>query len=436
MQEKPRKKSNRLIRRLKTRIALDKNSFILYSVLRTLVIITMIRCFFLKEYENVGLCILALVLFLIPAFAEESLKIEIPVLFESIIYIFIYAAWILGEIQNYYVLIPGWDTMLHTMNGFLCAAVGFSLVDLLNQKSKNVQLSPLYVSLVAFCFSMTIGVLWEFIEFFCDHAFALDMQKDAIITSINTVKLTSDGSLSQIHNITKTVIHTSGGQVITISGGYLDVGLLDTMKDLFVNFIGAIAFSIIGYNYITRHQAGSIAPALQIRPETEAEAEEISDILDHAEDRAYVQEKSAEARQLFGRKDSVSGGVVVIGWIDILISCADLILMYRSGSVFIKVLYIAVKIGVIAGIGTVMLASSPKVRSKAYWVWIICSVISSMLTVYKWMLRSTFTTADIWVYLIAISADLVLPIIITRMYRKAHLPERANQSKVPDGKKA
>ena len=30
---------------------------------------------------------------------------------------------------------------------------------------------------------------------------------------------------------------------------YLDVGIMDTMKDLFVNFIGAVVFSVFGYLY-------------------------------------------------------------------------------------------------------------------------------------------------------------------------------------------
>ena len=42
-------------------------------------------------------------------------------------------------------------------------------------------------------------------------------------------------------------------------GGYLDIGLIDTIKDLFVNFIGAVVFSILGFFYIKSRGGGWIA---------------------------------------------------------------------------------------------------------------------------------------------------------------------------------
>ncbi|WP_373577575.1 hypothetical protein [Parafannyhessea umbonata] len=163
------------VRRLKDRIALNRRTFALYSVLRVLVLVVLVRCVMTGRWEDVALCVLSLVLFLIPAFVEDLARVQIPGLFQGIIYAFIFAAEILGEIDHYYVLVPGWDTVLHTMNGFLCAAIGFSLVDLLNRSSRPISLSPLYVAIVAFCFSMTIGVLWEFVEFGFDTFFDLDM---------------------------------------------------------------------------------------------------------------------------------------------------------------------------------------------------------------------------------------------------------------------
>ena len=79
--------------------------------------------------------------------------------------------------------------MLHTINGFLCAAIGFSLFNILNRGSKSMQLSPFYLAIVAFCFSMTVGVIWEFIEFTFDQVFLLDMQKDFIVSNIGSVTL-------------------------------------------------------------------------------------------------------------------------------------------------------------------------------------------------------------------------------------------------------
>lgn len=201
------------VRRLKDRIALNRRTFALYSVLRVLVLVVLVRCVMTGRWEDVALCVLSLVLFLIPAFVEDLARVQIPGLFQGIIYAFIFAAEILGEIDHYYVLVPGWDTVLHTMNGFLCAAIGFSLVDLLNRSSRPISLSPLYVAIVAFCFSMTIGVLWEFVEFGFDTFFDLDMQKDSFVTAISSVALdpTNQGRRVAIRDIARTTVTTAGG---------------------------------------------------------------------------------------------------------------------------------------------------------------------------------------------------------------------------------
>lgn len=258
----------RFIRRLKARISLNKKQFITYSILRVLVILTAVRCLFTHNYESLAICILSLVLFLMPSFFEHLLKVDIPPVFQIIIYLFIFAAEILGEVNKYYTAIPGWDTMLHTINGFLCAAIGFSLFNILNRGSNSMQLSPFYLSMVAFCFSMTVGVIWEFIEFTFDQIFYLDMQKDFIVSSIGSVLL--DESKTQIpirvSHISRTIIETSNGDTVVINGGYLDIGIIDTMKDLLVNFIGAIVFSSIGYFYEVRHKTKSVVRDLMIEP--------------------------------------------------------------------------------------------------------------------------------------------------------------------------
>lgn len=289
------------IRRLQERIRLDKNTFILYSVLRVLIIISAVRCFFNGNYEGVALCVLSLLLFLLPAFFEQKLKVDIPPLFEAAIYLFIFAAEILGEVNHYYTRLPGWDTMLHTINGFLCAAIGFSLVEILNRNSKRIQLSPIYMAIVGFCFSMTIGVCWEFIEYGFDQLFYLDMQKDFIVQNIGSVTL--DPTNSQIpvkvSDIIRTVIYTASGQTYTIEGGYLDIGINDTMKDLFVNFIGAIVFSVIGYLYEAHRgkRSAKIAQGLMLRAYTDAELQQQEDeITKHMEEIQEEKEKRKEMR--------------------------------------------------------------------------------------------------------------------------------------------
>lgn len=234
----------------------SKKSIAVYLILRILVVISMIFQLVLGNFQNAMMCILALILFTIPTIVSEKFKIGIPSLLEAIIYLFIFSTTILGEINNFYGLIPFWDTILHTLNGFICAGIGFSLVDLLNQNSKKIHLSPMYVVLVAFCFSMTIGVLWEFFEFAADNVLKTDMQKDRIVQSISTVELNKEGKNEpvKIKDIEKTVIYAKDGSVTTIENGYLDIGIIDTMKDLFVNFIGAIIFCGIGFLYIKNRE--------------------------------------------------------------------------------------------------------------------------------------------------------------------------------------
>lgn len=232
------------------------------GVLSLLIIATAVRAFFMHEYEVIFVCLLSLALFSVPVFLENTLAIDIPPLLEGTIYCFIFAAEILGEINSFYTRIPGWDTMLHTLNGFLVAAVGFALVDLFNRTERfSLRLSPLFLALVAFCFSMTIGVLWEFFEYAMDYFFTLDMQKDMIVTQINSVTLDPNG-LNNVVRVPITSLEVNGQDWMALYGGYLDIGLHDTMKDMFVNFIGAVAFSFIGYFYVKSRGKGKLAGSL------------------------------------------------------------------------------------------------------------------------------------------------------------------------------
>ena len=189
---KPRKIRHR---ELVEHIRQHKGLFVLYMVLRALVILVLIAQLLDRNYENVFLCALTLMLFTIPSVVEIRMDIDIPVGMQAIIMLFIFAAEILGEINKYYLIFPYWDTMLHTLNGFLAAAIGLALIDLLNRSQRfSFELSPVFVVLVAFCFSMTIGVLWEFFEHFMDLSFGLDMQKDTVIHEISSVMLNPAGA--------------------------------------------------------------------------------------------------------------------------------------------------------------------------------------------------------------------------------------------------
>ena len=238
-----------------------KGRFVLLLVLQILVVLTMVAEIFNRNFYNVFLCLLTLVLFNIPRFVDLKLNIKLPTMLEVVILLFIFAAEILGEIQSFYTIFPYWDTILHTINGFIMAAIGFALIDILNQDPRfHINMSPFFVAFVAFCFSMTVGVVWEFFEFGMDQIFGMDMQ-----VSLN--------------GITSTIVNYNGGQYV-IEGGYLDVGIIDTMKDLMVNCIGAVVFSIIGILYIKHRGKGKIAKSFIPLMKTTEEIEETQKMIE------------------------------------------------------------------------------------------------------------------------------------------------------------
>ena len=243
-----------------------------YWILRLIVIAVLVSSILRREYESAFICLLVLVLFMLPFFIQQNFGIGLPSTLEIIILLFIFAAEILGELGCYFITYPHWDSMLHTTTGFLCAATGFALIDILNRNSRiKFQLSPIYVALVAFCFSMTVGVLWEFFEFSMDYLFHMDMQKDTVVHAFASVTLDPTNSNIPIYidNITDVAVN---GQSLGLDG-YLDIGLYDTMEDLFVNFVGAVVFSTIGYFYIKHRGRGKLARAF-IPTITEVEPEQ------------------------------------------------------------------------------------------------------------------------------------------------------------------
>ncbi len=239
-------------------------------MLRISVLAVLVAQLLKGNYNNAFLCVLTLILFLVPSFIERRLKINVPDTLEVIVLLFIYSAEILGEISEFYLMFPYWDTMLHTVNGFLASAIGLSFVNLLNDDEHlPFRLSPVFVVLVAFCFSMTIGVLWEFFEFGMDVCFQTDMQKDALLSSVSSVLLHPDG---------KNVAVTVPIESVAVNGntwsGYIDIGLIDTMSDLIVNFIGAVVFSIGGYIYLRRKNRGKLHKHLLLTKIDEEKHEE------------------------------------------------------------------------------------------------------------------------------------------------------------------
>lgn len=160
-------------------------------------------------------CFLGILAMLVPGFISKKFKLEIPSNMYFVFIIFLYCAIFLGEVTNFYYVIPHWDTILHTFSGAMLGALGFSFITLLNnEKTISIHLSPLFVAIFAFTFATTLGVFWEIYEFSFDGLLGLNMQKFAL----------EDGT--------------------DLVGRF---ALMDTMKDLIVDCLGAFVMSVIGF---------------------------------------------------------------------------------------------------------------------------------------------------------------------------------------------
>lgn len=260
----------------------NKVAYIIFIVLNAATIFTIIHCIIDRRPDGVFIGIIALLMFLIPPFVKKSFQLKLPTVLEAVAYFFVFSAQVLGEINSYYTKVPFWDAMLHTVCGFIFAAFGFCLFDILNENRKiKFELSPFFLTLLAFCFSITIGTLWEFFEFGMDFITIGDMQKDTLIHNFGTVWLNEEGLNKNVYvtDIYKTEIYTKNG-IVEIPG-YLDIGLYDTMKDMFVNFIGALVFSVFGFIYTKTKGKGKVAkqfiPVFISDDTTEAPAESTVD---------------------------------------------------------------------------------------------------------------------------------------------------------------
>lgn len=160
-------------------------------------------------------CTLGIIAMLLPGLLTKRLRIVIPSGIYILYVIFLYCAIYLGEVRSFYYSVPHWDTILHCFSGAMLGALGFSFVTLLNNTQRvPVNLSPSFVAVFAFCFALSLGVVWEIYEFTFDGLLGLNMQKFAL----------------------------EGGEPLVGRDA-----LADTMKDLIVDALGALATSIIGY---------------------------------------------------------------------------------------------------------------------------------------------------------------------------------------------
>ena len=146
----------------------------------------------------------ALALTFLPGLVERQFRLQLPIEFTLVNCLFLYAALGLGDAQRFYDKFWWWDIMLHSISALVIGLIGF-LVVYVFYRTKRIHMAPFYVAMVSFGFAVTLGVMWEIFEFGMDWSFGLNLQQS---------------------------------------------GLVDTMTDLMVDTLGALAAAWIGYAYV------------------------------------------------------------------------------------------------------------------------------------------------------------------------------------------
>ena len=220
-------------------------------LLTIIVVLIMIRQIMLQEWERTFLCVFTLVVFSIPTIIDKRYKIKLPIGIEMSIYAITFCTEILGEIQEYYINITGWDKLMHFLSGMALSAIFIFIISVVDKEDRKLNVPNFYKAVAVFCFSVTILVLWEFLEFGADNIFGKDMQKDTFITKITSVSLNED-KINKPVTVNIKNLKINNEDYLKQYGGYLDIGLYDTMYDLLLGTFGSVIYSIGIYFYIKK----------------------------------------------------------------------------------------------------------------------------------------------------------------------------------------
>lgn len=192
------------------------------------------------------MALLTMALLCIPMLIEKYLvcRIALPVY----LFLLIYAMGaLLGDGYDLYHLTSWWDKAMHLSSGVIFAMFGVFLAQRLNHGSNT---SLLLQAIFALCLSIAASAVWEIFEYVADLLFHSDMQNDTYITEINSYFLGDTlGIIGHIENI----------ESVTINGvemaGYIDIGLIDTMRDMIIETAGAVVYVVIFLLDRGRHPA-------------------------------------------------------------------------------------------------------------------------------------------------------------------------------------
>lgn len=182
-----------------------------------------------KRVDFVFWGLVTLALTFVPDYIERREKMDIPDVLEVVIVLFIYCGLFLSARYDLYNRFFWWDDLLHTLSGVIIGFIGFIVIYKINH-NYSMDISPLLVAIFSFTFAVTLGVIWEIMEFSADVFLGTANQKwDRPATEIMLGK------------------------------PYQGSGLRDTMSDLIVDSVGAFITSVITYFMYKREKSTILA---------------------------------------------------------------------------------------------------------------------------------------------------------------------------------
>ena len=166
-------------------------SFIMRGALTAAVVYSALRA----HWAMVFTASMALIVSLLPMLFERSKLLYFPIEFELSLTGFVFAALILGEGLEFYDKFWWWDLLLHSFSGLALGFVGFLIVYLIS-KERGIQLTPIFVALFSFSFSVALATIWEIFEFTMDQTIGTSMQRSGIVDTMWDLIVGAGGALA------------------------------------------------------------------------------------------------------------------------------------------------------------------------------------------------------------------------------------------------
>ena len=187
------------------------------------------------EMDGVLLCVAAMIGLVLPYVAEGLWGWRMSGA-TYVFFLFYVTCSMMGRPYRLYYTLAYWDKLLHLCGGLAFALAGSYLLVL---RSRSYRRDLLVRAVFALCFSIAVSAVWEFYEFGADHLLGMDMQRDTVVHSMDSYFLgNATGEVGHMDHIDSVIVN---GVDLGL-GGYVDLGLIDTMGDMMIETLGALVY--------------------------------------------------------------------------------------------------------------------------------------------------------------------------------------------------